>query len=187
MKIPGFSTWLHPVGQNHVLGIGYATGLPSEIKASLFDVTDPTQPREQSTLALGSSYTGSDALWDPHAFTWYAPTTPVAGLPSGPDEGSFAMPIRSYAWPYSGVAEESSIRIVSVRPSAGAAALSLNGSISLTDQLAAARAGDRPGWRSADARRAVFVDSTAYAIADGVIRSAPVAAPAATIETLMLP
>ena len=187
LKIPGFSTWLHPVGPNHVLGVGYGEGMPREIKASLFDVTDPRQPREQSTLVLGSSYTASDALWDPHAFTWYSPLAPIAGLPSGGVDGTFSIPIRSYAWAGAGLADESGIRIVSVRPSAGAAALALNGSISLTDQLGAGSARPWEGWRPADARRAVFVDSAAYAIADGVIRSAPIATPAATIETLVLP
>lgn len=187
LKIPGYSTWLHPVGSNHVLGVGHGEGSPREIKASLFDVTDPKRPVEQSTLILGSSYTASDALWDPHAFTWYSPATPIPGLPTGDSEGSFAVPVRSYRWDASNLSPESSVRIVSVRPSAGSAALSLNGSISLTDRLVAGYTNSWEGWRPSDARRAVFVDSTAYAIADDVIRSAPIATPAATIETLVLP
>lgn len=190
LKIPGFSTWLHPVGPNHVLGVGHGEGSPREIKASLFDVTDPAAPREQSTLLLGRSYTASDALWDPHAFTWYAPATPVAGLPSAADGGTFAVPVRSYAWPPGGIGDESGVRIVSVRPAAGAAALSLNGSISLTDRLTVGDASvwsGWSGWRAADARRAVFVDATVYAIADGAIRSASIAAPATSIATVDLP
>ena len=187
LKIPGFSTWLHPVGANHVLGVGHGEGSPREIKASLFDVTDPRRPLEQSTLVLGSSYTSSDALWDPHAFTWYSPNPPIDGQPSGGTDGSFAVPVRGYGWPYTGLSPESSVRIVSVRRAAGAAALSLNGSITLTDQLGVGDPDSGSGWRAADARRAVFVDSTAYAIADGVIRSAPIATPGATVQTLVLP
>ena len=55
-----------------------------------------------------------------------------------------------------GLADESGIRIVSVRPSAGAAALALNGSISLTDQLGAGSARPWEGWRPADARRELY-------------------------------
>ena len=98
LKIPGFSTFLFPVGASHVLGIGYQDGgWPRTIKATLFDVTDPANPLEQSTLALGDSYTASDALWDPHAFTWYSPASAIGELPAGGNQGTLAIPVRSYA------------------------------------------------------------------------------------------
>ena len=43
------------------------------------------------------------------------------------------------------------------------------------------------GWRSGDARRAVFVGSSVYAIGDSAVRSAPIATPAATIATVNVP
>ncbi len=189
LKIPGFSTWLQPIGPNHVLGVGVGDAWSNQIKASLFDVTDPTTPREQSTLVLATDYASSEALWNPHALTWYSPVPAISGLPSGGIDGTFAVPIRHYGYGDSGGGIESSIRLVSVRPAAGAEALSLNGSIDLSDILTTDAGGMSQGAGStlADARRAVFVDSTAYAIADGVIRSAPIANPAATIETLLLP
>ena len=186
LKIPGFSTYLQPVGARHVLGIGYAEGgWPRRIKASLFDVTDPTSPLEQSSLALGDSYTDSDALWDPHAFTWYSPTPAVQGLPSGGTDGTFGIPVRSYGSGHYGTASSSGVRLVSVRPALGAAALSLNGTVSLDDLLGSQSSWH--GWRQGDARRAVFVGSTAYAVADGAVRSAPITAPAQPIATLMIP
>lgn len=152
-------------------------------------MTDPERPLEQSTLVLGRSQTQSEALWDPHALSWYSPATALDGLPSGGIDGTFAVPVRSDAWSWPTVERENAVRLVSVRPSAGAAALSLNGSISLTD-LGSGNVDDGTGlygWRDTDARRAVFVDSTAYAIADGAIRSAPITTPADTIQTLRLP
>jgi hypothetical protein len=184
LKIPGFSTFLFPVGASHVLGIGYQDGgWPRTIKATLFDVTDPANPLEQSTLALGDSYTASDALWDPHAFTWYSPASAIGELPAGGNQGTLAIPVRSYASSAFGTIAASGIRVVSVRPGNGAAALSLNGTLSMDDLVNPARY-SHDGWRSGDARRAVFVGSTVFGIADGAVRSAPIATPAATIATV---
>ncbi len=186
LKIPGFSTFLFPIGANHVLGIGYDGGAgPWRAKASLFDVTDPTRPAEQSTLLLGDVYTQSDALWDPHAFTWYSPPMASDELPGGGSEGTMAIPIRSYASWY-GTQATSGVRVVSVRPARGAAALTLNGTLSMDDQLVSG-GNVHGGWRSGDARRAAFVGSSVYAIGDAAVRSAPIATPAQAIATVSVP
>ncbi len=186
LKIPGFSTFLHPVGPNHVLGIGYSgAGWPMHIKASLFDVTDPARPLEQSTLALGDSYTASEALWDPHAFTWYSPSAPIGDLPWGAGNGTMAIPVSSFASSAYGTAAASGVRVVSVRTAAGAAALSLNGTVAMDDLMVGADAST--GWGRGAARRGVFVGSTVYAVADGAVRSAPIASPTATMSTLVVP
>jgi uncharacterized secreted protein with C-terminal beta-propeller domain len=41
LKLPGFSSYLHPVDDDHVLGIGREDGA---VKAVLFDVSDPSDP-----------------------------------------------------------------------------------------------------------------------------------------------
>ncbi len=72
LKIPGFSEYLHPVGDGQLLGIGSdadpQTGQVTGFKASLFDVSDPTDPVELDsfTEANATSLVGQD----PHAFTW---------------------------------------------------------------------------------------------------------------------
>lgn len=183
LKIPGYSSWLQPVGANHILGIGHSDGRMNEIKASLFDVSNPRQPVEQSTLVLGSLYTSSEALWNPHAFSWYSPEPAIAGLPSGGTEGTFALPFTTSGYYYGPYAPDlkTGVMVVSVRPSAGHEALSLNGSLSLTD-LASAQ-----GWSAGMAQRAVFVDSMVYGISDTAVRSAPIATPAEPIQTVTLP
>jgi inhibitor of cysteine peptidase len=49
LKIPGFSSYLHPVDEDHVLGIGSEN---SSVKITLFDVSDPANPVEQSTYLV---------------------------------------------------------------------------------------------------------------------------------------
>lgn len=53
LKIPGFSTYLHPVGDNLLLGIGQEASLSGRtegLQISLFDTSDPTNPRRVSQL-----------------------------------------------------------------------------------------------------------------------------------------
>jgi hypothetical protein len=69
LKIPGFSTYLHPVGDHRVLGVGRdATdeGTVLGFKLSLFDVSDPANPVEISTWTLPDAQ--SAAEYDHHAF-----------------------------------------------------------------------------------------------------------------------
>jgi uncharacterized secreted protein with C-terminal beta-propeller domain len=75
LKIPGFSDYLHPYDENHIIGIGMDTennewgGIStSGIKVSLFDVTDVTKPVEMSTHVIGGRGSYSYALNDHKAF-----------------------------------------------------------------------------------------------------------------------
>lgn len=72
LKIPGFSEYLHPVGDGLLLGIGRdvdpMSAVDQGLKVSLFDVTDPHTPREVDTWT--SLYAESPVAWDHHAFTW---------------------------------------------------------------------------------------------------------------------
>ncbi|MEG3585736.1 MAG: beta-propeller domain-containing protein [Actinomycetota bacterium] len=69
LKIPGFSTYLHPIDSNFVLGIGQnATdeGRILGLKVSAFDVSDPSNPIEVSTWTRDD--TNSPAEYDHRAF-----------------------------------------------------------------------------------------------------------------------
>ena len=69
LKIPGFSTYLHPVDENIVLGIGQNAddqGRVLGLKVSSFDVSDPSNPVETSTWVLDN--TNSVAEYDHRAF-----------------------------------------------------------------------------------------------------------------------
>jgi uncharacterized secreted protein with C-terminal beta-propeller domain len=76
LKIPGFSTYLHPYDENILIGIGKETvesktgdfAWQQGVKISLFDVSDITDPKELAKLEVGDRGTESNALYDPHAF-----------------------------------------------------------------------------------------------------------------------
>ncbi len=64
LTIPGFSTYLHPVDADHVLGVGTENGT---VKVSLYDVSDPMHPVESSKFTVGG-YSWSIAQYEHKAF-----------------------------------------------------------------------------------------------------------------------
>lgn len=54
LKIPGYSAYLHPLEENYILGIGKEDW---KVKLSIFDVSDPTNPKEVSKYVLDDYYT----------------------------------------------------------------------------------------------------------------------------------
>lgn len=71
LKLPGFSRYLHPYDENHVIGIGQdttQTGRTSGLKISLFDVTNVTQPLEVASYVTDEQYASSTALYEHKAF-----------------------------------------------------------------------------------------------------------------------
>lgn len=75
LKIPGYSDYLHPYDDNHIIGIGMDTeenqwgGIStSGVKLSLFDVTDVANPQEVSKYVIGGRGAYSLALHEHKAF-----------------------------------------------------------------------------------------------------------------------
>ena len=74
LKVTGYSDYLHPYDENHIIGIGKETTDAGEfawyqgVKISLFDVSDVNNPREISKLEIGDRGTDSPVLWDHKAF-----------------------------------------------------------------------------------------------------------------------
>ncbi len=65
LKIPGYSSYLHPYDENHVIGLGMEN---STVKLSLFDVTDVNAPTETARYIIEGDWTYSEALYEPKAF-----------------------------------------------------------------------------------------------------------------------
>jgi len=63
LKIPGYSSYLHPITKDKILGIGMEG---SNVKVSLFDVTSPEDPQEMDKYTLSEYW--SDILNTHHAF-----------------------------------------------------------------------------------------------------------------------
>jgi inhibitor of cysteine peptidase len=74
LKVTGYSDYLHPYDENHLIGIGKETTEEGEsawdqgVKISLFDVSDVNKPREIDKEIIGHRGTDSPVLWDHKAF-----------------------------------------------------------------------------------------------------------------------
>lgn len=71
LKITGYSDYLHPYDENHIIGIGKETQGGNEyfswyqgVKVSLFDVSDVENPIETGKIVIGDRGTDSDALYE---------------------------------------------------------------------------------------------------------------------------
>jgi len=76
LKIPGFSQYLHPYDENHIIGFGKDTEVIREnwngriveqaietgMKMALFDVSDPTSPKELFSTKVGDRGAFSEVL-----------------------------------------------------------------------------------------------------------------------------
>lgn len=89
LKIPGYSGYLHPIGDDLLLGLGVdATDLGQNLgsQAAVFDIRDLADPRRVSQQKFGL-YSSLPALDDPRGFTWLPDRrtglTTVAGSYSG--------------------------------------------------------------------------------------------------------
>ena len=74
LKIAGFSSYLHPISDTLVLGVGSDAdedGRVTGAKISLFDVSDLTAPREVTVWTAPDGW--NDVGWDHRAFLWWAP------------------------------------------------------------------------------------------------------------------
>jgi uncharacterized secreted protein with C-terminal beta-propeller domain len=75
--LPGYSAYLHPIGDNLLLGIGQdvdpTTNEPTGTQISLFDVSDLKNPKRLQEASLGRGW--SEAESDFHAFLWWPATS----------------------------------------------------------------------------------------------------------------
>jgi len=71
LKIPGFSEYMHPLDENHLLTIGQDGGLALQI----FDVTNPVSPKQKHKYVFSKEdmYGYSEAQSNHKAFNYYAP------------------------------------------------------------------------------------------------------------------
>lgn len=70
LKIPGYSTYLHPYDDNHLIGFGYdvkedgTRNISNGLKVSLFDISDYSNPKEMFKVEIGDRYTSSLLNYD---------------------------------------------------------------------------------------------------------------------------
>lgn len=98
LKIPGYSSYLHPYDENHIIGIGYNTksnghgGITTDtMKMSMFDVSDVENPKEMFSIDIGNQYVYSEILYN-HKSLFYKKSENLIGFPVSYDgQGRFEI------------------------------------------------------------------------------------------------
>ncbi len=100
LKIPGYSSYLHPYDETHIIGIGYNTKsngyggtVNDKMKMSMFDVSDLENPKEMFSIDIGNSTTSSEITYN-HKALFY-----------NKDKNLIGFPIRTYGYYGSGTSQ----------------------------------------------------------------------------------
>lgn len=91
LKLPGYSTYLHPYDEKHVIGFGYETketrtGVTTDgLKMVMFDISDFTNPQILFKVNIGDRYTSSELLYNHKALLY------------SKEKNIIAFPLNSYS------------------------------------------------------------------------------------------
>ncbi|WP_437876479.1 beta-propeller domain-containing protein [Sorangium sp. So ce513] len=152
LKIPGFSEYLHPLGDGHLLAIGRDaddTGRVTGLALQIFDVTDPSAPAQVHKETIEGPYASSEAEYNHKAFTYYGA------------HGVLAFPLVSYDRTTGAVA--STLELFNVDIEDGFSRL---GAIDHSGFFTTST----PGcyyYGSAEVRRGLFIEDYVYSISHG--------------------
>jgi Beta propeller domain len=178
LKVPGYSDYIHPLGENHLLTIGKGaifdgmTTWYQGLQLSIFDLSDFAQPALLFREEIGVRGTESEALHDHKAFTFWA------------EQGLLAIPVELNEYPApplfpgeSGQRTFSGLYVYRVDPATG---FSFHGRISTA-------AGTPTGFPFTAWTRGLFVDGSVgsvYAVTPPGVFSAQLSDIANTVNHL---
>ncbi len=105
LKIPGFSSYLHPIDDGLLMGIGQDGTDEGQLlgaQVSMFDVSDLSNPTRISALSFGDN-SQSSVSWEAKAFTWWAPSRMAF------------VPVSSWGWDEQTGTDSSTADVVAVK------------------------------------------------------------------------
>jgi hypothetical protein len=152
LSIPGFSTYMHPIDDTHLLTIGQDNGLALQI----FDVSDPTAPRQTHKFVYANEYGYSEAQSNHKAFTYY------------PERQLLAFPYIAYG----SSTMKSTLELFKIDVANGIDRVGSVDHTSFFGGQASVSRGYCGGYYEPSVRRGVFLDDVIYSISyGGVIAS----------------
>lgn len=155
LKIEGYSAYLHPVGEDLLLGVGRdgtADGQVLGTQVSLFDVSDPANPEAVYQETFGD-WSNSEVEFDHRAFLWWGP------------ENLAVFPVSAWSYDEQTGTEEYFSGAVAYRvdPQVG---ISLVGTVEHPSEMV------DEWWYGNDIRRALVIGEKLFTMSsEGVLRS----------------
>jgi len=174
LKIPGFSEYMHPIDDGHLLTIGQDATLDGQVTGlalQIFDVTDATQPALVHKHVYSNQESGySEALYNHKAFTY--------------DErlGMLAFPFTG--WNTFDGSMRSSLELFRVSLTDGFASL---GSVDHSAFFAGGNEyGYCGGYYGVDVRRGLFIEDHVYSISYGGVIASSINSPSVAVASVPL-
>lgn len=104
LKIPGYSSYLHPYDETHLIGFGYDTKANSMgdgvvrdgLKMSMFDITDLENPKEMFIVKIGDNRTSSELTSNHKALLFSKEKNFIAFPISGYSNGKYESKAQVY-------------------------------------------------------------------------------------------
>ncbi|NOY69887.1 MAG: hypothetical protein GXP53_10465 [Deltaproteobacteria bacterium] len=160
LTVPGYSTYLHPMSDDLLLAMGKDARVEDGItwyqglQLSIFDISDFSAPELLFSEHIGARGTGSEALYDHKAFTWFS------------EKGLLAIPVNLYEhltlpdqpWEW-GTHTFDGLYVYSASGDNG---FTFKGRLALTQA-------QWPYWS-----RGIFIGDTVFAVDPDEVKSAPV-------------
>lgn len=162
LKIPGFSSYIHLIDDNHLLAVGQAgteDGRIEGLKISIFDVSDFASPIEAHQFRIeADGWSWSEAAYDHHAFSYFA------------SRKLLAIPVGGYRRSVSRTSDRyfSELQVFEIDPTSG---ITPRGGINMRDVADTEADSWYDWWSGAQVRRSVFADDFIYAISGAGIKA----------------
>ncbi len=174
LEITGYSRYLHPLGDDHLIAIGEevepSTNWITGLSVSLFDVSDLDAPTLQERHNIETGENASEALRDHHAFQYYTP------------HDMLAIPV-TVTNDWGEIVQYAGLHLYRVTAEQG---ILLEGAIDSSELVDPSINGTNTTL-CAQVRRAVFIENAVYAVSSGGIIAAPVEQPELTLATVAFP
>lgn len=147
ITIPGFSSYMHPIDDTHLLTIGQDGGLALQI----FDVTNPAAPLQTSKFVYTNGYGYSEAQSNHKAFTYFA------------DRQLLAFPYTAYG----SSSMKSTLELFKIDVTNGIQRLGAVDHTAFFGGDTTVNRGYCGGYFDPSVRRGVFLDNVVYSISYG--------------------
>jgi uncharacterized secreted protein with C-terminal beta-propeller domain len=184
LKIPGFSTYMHPLDASHILAVGFdaddqgSYAYFNGIQIQIFDVSELAAPKLQSKLSVGTRGSGSEALTNHLAFNYF-PAKKLLALPlticEGGGNGAFGDKLTFTGLMAFDISLETGIkehgRLPFVDPAKASAATSCGNWWTDTTSLV---------------KRSIFMDDWVYGISDTQLKVASLDNMSTPLQTVSL-
>jgi uncharacterized secreted protein with C-terminal beta-propeller domain len=188
LKIPGFSTYMHPIDHDHLLAIGFDAddhggfAYFDGIQLQIFDVSNLYNPQLLHKTTVGTRGSASEALTNHLAFNYF-PAKGVLALPmsvcEGGDDGKYGDKLTFSGLMVFDVSLENGIKEHGRMPFVN------------TEQVTAswgANASCSTWWANStsDVKRSIFMDDFAIGISDTLYQVAPLSSLSTVAQSLPL-